>query len=666
MKSLRFYYSAPLERFLTQNQESILGEIYSNSTAAEVTIQQQSAWKEEIAILQAELSKLPSKEGRILFEYVIPRRGKRVDVVLLYKNIIFLLEFKCGADSYSSSTYDQVYDYALDLHCFQKESQDKLIVPMMVPTQAESTEFELHRMENVAEPIGCNAQTVAQTITKVCDRFSHEGAFDYEQWEVGEYCPTPTIVEAAQALYTGHNVEEITRSDAGAENLTKTTEAIDALITKSRATHEKAICFVTGVPGAGKTLVGLNLAVRHSCPEQREPATFLSGNYPLVTVLQEALARDKREQLKAAGKKVKKAEVLRQTSTFIQIIHKYRDAYIKDLQPPPERIVIFDEAQRAWTHDKIADFMKRKKDIQAFPYSEPAFLIQTMDRHKDWAAIICLVGGGQEINDGEAGLPEWFEALRHSFPEWHVYVSPQLNDEVYTRRYTWKELLSGLRVTEMPELHLATSVRSFRTPKLALFIDALLNLDTPLAARCYAAIAHSYPIVVTRNLQLAKQWLRKQCRGTMRCGILASSGALRLKAEGLFVKNNIDVGDWFLNPKTDVRSSYQLEDVATEFDVQGLELDFSLVAWDADFRYHEGTWQARQFRGATWIKHDGAEQFRYRKNAYRVLLTRARQGMIIFIPQGDAADDTRLPQYYDGTYEYLRSLGIPDLSATEG
>lgn len=536
MKNLRCYYSAPLEVFLGQDPVAIFGEICGNSTNAEVTVQQQSAWKDEIDILQTALLELSSRDGRILFEYVIPRRGKRVDVVLLYRNIVFLLEFKCGDDSYSSSTFDQVYDYALDLHCFQKESHDKLIVPIMVPTRAMEQRFVLHRLENVLEPIGCNAQTIARSIESVCDAFSSEAPFDYVRWENGEYCPTPTIVEAAQALYLGHGVEEITRSDAGAENLTKTTTAINEIIARSRERREKAICFVTGVPGAGKTLVGLNLAIQHARPEESEPAAFLSGNYPLVTVLQEALVRDKLIQLKEEGVKANKKDILRRVSAFIQIIHKYRDAYLKDAQPPPEHVVIFDEAQRAWTHAQIAKFMRTKKGISDFTYSEPEFLIQTMSRHEDWAVVVCLVGGGQETNDGEAGLPEWFEALRRSFPDWHVYISPQINDEVYTRNLTREELLGGLCVTELPSLHLATSVRSFRTPKLAAFVDALLTLDVTVARYYWREIASLYPIVITRDLSAAKNWLRERCRGTMHCGVLASSGALRLKAEGLFVK----------------------------------------------------------------------------------------------------------------------------------
>lgn len=660
MKNSRCYYAADIRTFLAQAPDQILGGINRNNTSAEVTERQQFAWIQEIDILRHELASL--EEGRIIFEYVIPRRGKRVDVVILYHHIIFLLEFKCGEEHYLASACNQVYDYALDLHYFQKSSHDKLIVPVMVPTEATTICLAISCKDRVIAPLGCGACGIAALIRSVCARFPAERPFNYAQWEDAEYCPTPTIVEAAQALYSGHNVEAITRSDAGAENLTKTTSVINGIITRSKLFNEKSICFVTGVPGAGKTLVGLNLAVQHSNSETNRLAVFLSGNFSLVKVLQEALARDKVAQGLDVGLRIKKAEALRETSTFIQIIHTYRDFFVSDERAPRERVAIFDESQRAWTHQKIETFMRTKKGISAFPYSEPEFLIQTMDRHGDWSVIVCLVGGGQEINDGEAGLPEWFDALRRSFPHWHVYVSPHLTNEVYMRGREWGEMVAGLSVREEEALHLATSLRAFRAPEVSDFVDTLLAVSKEEAMRLWPVICNSYPIVVTRDLGRAKAWVKEQCRGSMRCGVLASSGALRLKAEGLFVKSEIAVENWFLNPKGDVRSSYQLEDVATEFSVQGLELDYAVVAWDADFAFHAGGWLSRTFSGTSWKCDKNPEQVRYRKNAYRVLLTRARQGMVIFVPRGDRSDPTRDPAWYDGTYAYLRALGIPALA----
>ena len=656
--NMRAYYSASLSDFLQQSTNEILGIIHTNDASSETTIQQSNTWETEVTILKDQLRNLP--DGRIIFEYTIPRMGKRVDVVVLTHNIVFLLEFKCGDTEYRQSTYDQVYDYALDLRNFQKESHDKLLVPMMISTRAPRYQNILTVRERIIEPIRCNAQNLGIAIEHIANQYE-EPSFDYKAWEDSEYLPTPTIVEAAQALYRGHNVHDITRSDAGAENLTVTTDEINRIIDHSKAHNRKSICFVTGVPGAGKTLVGLNIAIQRSDAQQGEHAVFLSGNFPLVNVLQEALARDKVGQEKQHGRRISKSAALRSTSAFIQIIHKYRDSFVGNHNIPPERVAIFDEAQRAWTHEMIEKFMATKKGVSPFPYSEPEFLISTMDRHQDWAVVICLVGGGQEINTGEAGLPEWFDSLRRAFPDWDVYITPQLNDDEYRRGRNWHEMLAGLHTYERNELHLATSVRSFRTPDLAAFVKAVLDAETMEAQRLYQKIKDKYPIVITRDLSKAKSWVRDKCQGTTRYGLLASSGGLRLKPEGIFVKNEISVANWFLNGKDDVRSSYMLEDVVSEFDIQGLELDYSIVAWDADYRYVNGAWTYNNFVGHRWTNVSSDERRLYLKNAYRVLLTRARQGMAIFVPEGSSEDSTRKSEWYDGIFDYLKFIGIPVL-----
>lgn len=654
MRNLRSYYSATIAQFLQLSDSEILGIIHSNDISSETTIQQSNTWESEVQILKNQLRSF--SDGRIIFEYTIPRMGKRVDTVVLYKSIVFLLEFKVGDKEYRQSTYGQVYDYALDLLNFQKESHDKLIVPIMVSTNAPRYQNTLTERERIIEPIRCNAQNLGVSINQQYN----EPEFNYALWENSEYLPTPTIVEAAQALYRSHNVHEITRSDAGAVNLTVTTDEINRIIDYSKANHRKSICFVTGVPGAGKTLVGLNLAIQRSDAAAGEHAVFLSGNFPLVTVLQETLARDKVEQEKQAGRKLSKSDALRSTSAFIQIIHKYRDSFVGNDHVPPERVAIFDETQRAWTEDMIAKFMQTKKGVANFEYSEPEFLISTMDRHQDWAVIICLVGGGQEINTGEAGLPEWFDSLSRAFPYWDVYITPQLNDEEYRREREWNDMISNLQIHENADLHLATSVRSFRTPDLAAFVKAVLDVDTDAAKELYSRIKDKYPIVLTRDLNKAKKWVREQCQGTTRYGLLASSGALRLKPEGIFVKNEISVANWFLNGKDDVRSSYYLEDVVSEFDIQGLELDYSIVAWDADFRFDGEQWGYYNFSGSRWMNVASEDRRLYLKNAYRVLLTRARQGMVIFIPEGSDTDGTRKREWYDGTYELLKRIGLTE------
>lgn len=656
--NMRAYYSALIPDFLRQSTNEILGIIHTNDVSAETTIQQSNTWEAEVKILKEQLKNLSG--GRIIFEYTIPRMGKRVDVVVLYRNIVFLLEFKCGDDEYRQTTYDQVYDYALDLRNFQKESHDKLLVPMMISTRAPRYTNTLTERDRIIDPIRCNGQSIGVAIEHIANLYN-EPAFDYKAWEDSEYLPTPTIVEAAQALYRGHNVHDITRSDAGAENLTVTTDEINRIIDHSKAHGRKSICFVTGVPGAGKTLVGLNIAIQRSDAQQGEHAVFLSGNFPLVQVLQEALARDKVEQEKLRGSRVSKSDALRSTSAFIQIIHKYRDSFVGNHNVPPERVAIFDEAQRAWTQEMIEKFMATKKGVSPFLYSEPEFLISTMDRHQDWAVVICLVGGGQEINTGEAGLPEWFDSLRRAFPDWDVYITPQLNDDEYRRGRDWNDMLAGLQTFERSELHLATSVRSFRTPDLAAFVKAVLDGETATAQMLHQRIKDKYPIVITRDLNKAKAWVRDHCQGTTRYGLLASSGGLRLKPEGIFVKNEVSVANWFLNGKNDVCSSYMLEDVVSEFDIQGLELDYSIVAWDADYRYVDGEWTYNNFVGHRWTNVSSDERRLYLKNAYRVLLTRARQGMAIFVPAGSDEDQTRKREWYDGIHNYLKEIGVEEI-----
>lgn len=659
MNSLRAFYQSSVSNFLKSDNDKILGEISKNNYSFETKIQQKNTWIKEIEILKRELKKLIDEDGRILFEYVIPRMGKRIDNVILYKNIIFLLEFKCGNNCYYSSDYDQVYDYSLDLKNFHKESGDKLIVPILIATEAPSFNNSIVIDNKVMVPLKCNEFGIGNLITNIVSSFKEE-SFSYDGWISSEYFPTPTIIEAAQALYTNHSVMDIARNDAGAKNLTLTTNALNEIISFSKQNHRKSICFVTGVPGAGKTLVGLNLGIQKSDLIKEDHAVFLSGNFPLVEVLQEALVRDKLKKMKDLNEKVNKSEVKRKTNAFIQIIHKYRDSYINNKNIPPEHVVIYDEAQRSWNSEKIADFMKNKKGIANFNYSEPEFLISTLDRHKDWAVIICLIGGGQEINDGEAGLPEWFKALRERFNYWDVYVSNNLKDE-YLIDNTWKDLIKDLNLKYVSDLHLSVSLRSFRSPYVSEFIKALLDNDLIKSKKLHSKIKENYPIKLTRNLETAKKWVKDKSKGSEKYGLLATSGGLRLKAEGIFVKNKVNIANWFLNDKEDVRSCYALEDVITEFDVQGLELDYSIVAWDADLRMINGKWEYKKFRGSKWNNINKPDDRLYLKNSYRVLLTRSRQGMIIFIPKGSDSDTTRAKVFYDGTYEYLKNIGIEEL-----
>ncbi|MBO5438370.1 MAG: DUF2075 domain-containing protein [Thermoguttaceae bacterium] len=646
----RFYYANSVSNFLVDTQESILGTLTSNSQF-DVMNSQRDAWIRQIQILKRELAGFDS--GTILFEYTIPRIGLRIDNVLLYNGHVFLLEFKVGEKEHKFGDKIQVTDYALDLKNFHKFSHDATIVPILVATEAPDSPINTGEMKpQIHNVVFCNGKVgnLYQRIRSISENLGTRELNHYD-WIHSIYLPTPTIIEAAQVLYRGHNVSEISRNEASATNLGSTTQAIGKIIDECKAQHQKAICFITGVPGAGKTLAGLNIAnSRHNFSEE-EHAIFLSGNGPLVEVLQEALTRD---QVSQTG--IRKEEARNKAKAFIQIIHHFRDdALSTGTTPPCEKVAIFDEAQRAWDVHALSNFMKRKKNISDFSMSEPAFLIDIMDRHKDWAVIICLVGGGQEINTGEAGLVEWFRALRNQFPYWKIYVSDRITDEEYSHGQSLADLFQGLNTTIVPELHLAVSLRSFRSENVSAFVKYLLDGDWQKAKSFYQQFEKDYPIVLTRNLQKARQWVRKQANGSERFGLIASSNAKRLKPCGIWVENELKAPVWFLNDQNDIRSSYFLENVATEFAIQGLELDWTLLAWDTDMRIVNGTWECHAFRGTHWEKTNPIRA-QYIKNAYRVLLTRARQGMVIFVPEGNPEDKTRKPEWYDQIYRHLKEI----------
>jgi Schlafen group 3, DNA/RNA helicase domain len=655
----REYYSSTIERFLDASSEKIIGTLTIKSGFA-VEPTQRDAWLGEIAILETTLRDF---NGQVYFEYSIPRMGRRIDVVLLIESALFVLEFKIGEHQFTSYAINQAYDYALDLKNFHETSRDLLIAPIVIATNAAAPPPTIRTTvhgDNVLAPMRCTAESLPATLRNVLEAADAE-RIDAIAWESGRYSPTPTIIEAAMALYNNHSVTEISRNDAAAINLTTTSAAIAEIIENARATSFKAICFVTGVPGAGKTLVGLNIATQRRDESDELHSVFLSGNRPLVEILCEALARDRVRRNKKVGKKTKKGAVLSEVKAFVQNVHHFRDECIVDLGPPIEHVALFDEAQRAWNLEQTASFMRRKKNLPDFNQSEPEFLVSCLDRHHDWAVIVCLVGGGQEINTGEAGISEWINALNHSFPEWRVYISSRLSDSEYSADHALDSLANRSHVTIRDELHLAVSIRSFRAENVSLLIKQLLDLEAEQARTTLANISAHYPIVLTRDLDRAKHWLRERARGSERYGVVASSQAERLKPLALNVKYTIDPRLWFLNGPEDTRSSFYLEDVATEFDVQGLELDWACVTWDADFRYTPDGWEHKSFVGDRWNRINKPQRRLYQKNAYRVLLTRARQGMVICVPSGDSHDPTRKPEFYDSTFEYLRQIGLSQI-----
>ena len=707
----RCLYTASFEEFIKTEDNSIFGALCDNYHGQALTTTRE-AWKGEISIMKGIVQQHSNRNGRIVFEYDIPRLGKRIDVVLLIDGIIFCLEFKVGESSILEADVDQVLDYALDLKNFHKFSQDNLIVPILVATNYRdaSTNIQMSVYDDrVVNPLVTGKAGIAKLIAEVLRRFPNETPINPD-WIISPYAPTPTIIEAAKTLYENHSVENITRHEADKVTTDRTIAYILDVIQHSKANQEKSICFVTGVPGAGKTLVGLDVAIKQTyqgqdTPVEDEGAVYLSGNGPLVAVLNEALAQDNYKKAKAKGESKKLSDSRREVSKSIQIIHRYRDNMLAKIKNPVENgileidpkkavklkksgygevehVAIFDEAQRSWTHKRIADYLKRggtygnKLKVPNFPMSEAAFLIWSLDQREDWATIVCLVGGGQEINTGEAGISEWISALNEKFPHWNIYISPKLTEPEYAEGKVNELLAGNPNVTYAESLHLGVSLRSYRAEKLSAFVHALLSFDDS-ATQLYREIKDKYPIVLTRDMAKAKQWLHEKVRGTERTGVLVTKEAARFKPLGIHILASGDENavHWFLEDKADTRSSNYLEDAATEIQVQGLELDYTCLLWDADMRYDNGKWRFYKFNGKTnWVEQianteSKQELQKYMLNAYRVLLTRARAGMVICVPAGNPnktvsgfwEDSTRLPEFYDDTYQYLKNLGIEEI-----
>ena len=711
-KSTRCLYHNRFSAFLSDTEQSILGILCDGYHGA-VQSTQIEAWKSEISLIKRVLLPYQNESGKIIFEYDIPRLGKRIDVVLLLKGIIFCIEFKTGnKDALAEADVDQVLDYALDLTNFHKFSENRLIAPILIVSKYQRSSTVIQKSvydENVLNPLISGENGLQELIHKVIEKYPDLPPLE-ENWIISPYAPTPTIIEAARTLYESHSVEDITRHEADKVSTDATISCILDVIEKSKRNGEKSICFVTGVPGAGKTLVGLEVAVRqtyqgHDKPVDDEGAVYLSGNGPLVAVLTEALAKDNYEKCKARKESKKITDSRREVGKFINMIHRYRDNMLAKIKNPvengvleidPEKAVkmaesgygevehvaIFDEAQRSWMHKRLAEYLKRggtygnKLKVPNFPMSEAGFLIWSLDQREDWATIVCLVGGGQEINTGEAGISEWIEALNNDFPDWKVYISPKLTESEYAEGRVNELLKENRNVTFSSDLHLSVNLRSFRAEKLSTFVHMLLSFEEQ-AKSVYQEFCDKYPIVLTRNMNTARKWLRNRAMGTERTGILVTKEAARFKPLAVHILPSGDENavHWFLEDKTDTRSSNYLEDAATEIQVQGLELDYACLLWDADMRYENGEWHFYKFNGQTkWNEQNGdsesmQERRKYMLNAYRVLLTRARKGLVICVPEGNAnktvggfwEDTTRIPEYYDGTYAYLKSLGLEEI-----
>ena len=687
------YYRATLKEWINTPANSILGEIeHQASLQGFVTsfTSQTQAWVFQIELLKEAASTwLQTRPDRaswaLLIEYPIPRRQRRIDVVLLAAGAIFCIEFKTDLhtkrknqlqpkrDALLRGGMRQVEDYALDLRDFHSASRIAPIFPILALPHAENNDevLEIQRPAHVATTVKLNQLGLVQYVEQVAQCLGDtEPVIDAEAWDNASYHPVPTIIEAAEVLYGDHDVREIAHSAAGPANLAATSERLLELVNRAKMNHEKIVCFVTGIPGAGKTLAGLNLA--HS-PELRAaglpPSVFLTGNGTLVKVVAEALARDK---TKAGGI----ANARRTVTTFIQNVHSYIRFALRSNGAQPEKVVVFDEAQRAWNVDQIVkkfsalrgrsfDVLDQQYDV----FSEAQQMLLVMDRHPDWAVLVALIGGGQEINDGESGLEEWGLALQHSATNWKIAASPVIlpgGDGIAGQHLFPAAIPETLEVMSELSLHLNVCIRSLRADSLSQWVDAILKGDGAHARDLIPTCA-DYPITLTRCLATARQWLRENCRGERRCGLLASAGALRLRAEGIevtqsFRANKKQYENWFLSPIDDIRSSNQLEIAATQYECQGLEIDWAGLCWGEDLlRLPSDEWCYTINKGGSRNAVRDEDKKRYLLNCYRVLLTRARSGMVLFIPKTEIDDKTRPGALYDATANFLINCGVQSL-----
>lgn len=659
---MKAYYSNAISEFIADNTDNIIGKLTRESGLAgfhQLLHKQTASWGSEINLLKNSLIQITDihKNG-ILFEYPIARRSKRIDVIIVLNNIVIVIEFKDGKSTYDNIDEEQLIDYCLDLRDFHKESRNKTIIPIvLVPNGPNKNNSIIESIDAVHDTLYANSNNLAGIISQIV-RFDNTATIsDYTCWELSDYQPTPTIIEAAQTLYSGKSVREITNSHAGKKNLNKTTDAVVQAVMHSKSNNKKVICFITGVPGAGKTLAGLNIAHHSELQSQGGSlATFLSGNAPLIKVLREALSRDSYNRKKNSGTTTKKKEHDR-VIAFIENVHRFIDEYFSEKNKVPNnKVVVFDEAQRAWNSEQS----KRKFNRD---FSEPEMMFEIMNRHKDWAVIVALIGGGQEINTGEAGLREWGDNILSKYNDWEVFVSPELMTGNHsTGNLTLFETVpDDIAINKIQDLHLDVSIRAYKAEELSNWVNLLLQNRHQNAFDIFSDKLNEYHITITRSLPKAKEWLKNKCKGNRRMGLVASSGARRLIAEGLDVKSELDAANWFLNPRDDVRSSYYLELPATEFSIQGLELDWVGVCWDLDLRRSNSDWDFKAFKGTKWQSIKSEDKKVYLLNKYRVLLTRAREGMVIWVPQGDENDYTRPPKEYDKIFNYLKSCGIPEI-----
>jgi hypothetical protein len=667
------FYRATVEEYLAHSEESVrdrLATSYANRGYTSQYVDQTLTWERDLRALRLVLEDCVRQSATalawgLLLEFSIPRKEMRIDAVLLVRDAIVVLEAKTTL--VNAEARRQLEEYALLLHYFHQGSAERRIVPVLVSPDASEPQLAALRQAELFPQLASywvtpviSAKWSALTTVLLAIEKNAELQLLAESWGNSAYFPVPSILEAAVALRSGLSIREIAHSEASEHEISMVRETIQGFVNQARIEKYHAICFLTGVPGSGKTLVGLSLA--HTDESKLDAIHFMSGNGPLVQVLQHLFTQESMRNGAPAPQARSEAR------TLIENVHIFARYYTEDhAGPPSNHAIIFDEAQRAW--NRAQNLRKFRRD-----YSEPEMLLRIMERHTDWAVVIALVGGGQEINDGEAGLEEWGRALRGTSKSWRIHASPEVLEggpsTASHRLFAGSSSSDEVRTSDA--LHLRTSNRSLRAEQLATWVNHLLAGEADKAAAL--GVTNKFPIFLSRDLGATRRKLRSETRGVDRCGLVGSSGAARLRAEGLEPSSTFHAEypweHWYLAGAEDVRSSYRCEVFATEFEIQGLELDWIGLCWGGDLIWDTlGAWQLRALRhgrASKWSAIRNEEKLNYRRNAYRVLLTRARKGMVLFVPEGDKDDSTRSPEEFAATADFLLRCGVTPLVVGDG
>ncbi len=644
------WWSGTVHEFLLQAAAGILGELSTRLVETHVVnhAAQILAWRQQIDILKQALEGFDA-EGQLLPEYPLLRLGRHIDTILVTGAAVFVLEFKMHG-ALTEADRRQVEDYALDLQDFHSASHYQPIIPILIASDAPAKPIDWPLLWHGVAPhvFTANRRSLRDLLTQIHQRAATANpSIAIETWEAAPYRPVPTIVDAARLLYGRHAVTDLRAARADVLNLSRTRDAIATAITEAKQQSSHVVLFVTGIPGAGKTLCGLDAVFGAD-----EPSAFLTGNFPLIFVMRAALERDVRDQ----GRSMREAK--QKTEAAIQPLMGFLRDNLQRESAPHEHVIVFDEAQRAWD----AAFGARKF---GHPQSEAAMFLDIMQRHADWSVIVALVGYGQEINTGEAGLAAWGEALAER-PAWQILAPVAVLTAPDPRQRLSGIGIDRLRIVE--DFHLNVAVRSIRSDACNAWVEAVLAGDQTRAKEL-AENATELPFLLTRSLPDMRHYLRLIARGERRAGLVCSAGARRLRAEG--IDPNFDhmddntVANWFLNRWPDVRASDALEVPATQFACQGLELDYVGLCWGNDLIRRAGAWVSRKFVGTRWQTFRNESDIAFRINTYRVLLTRARYRTVIWVPHGDKADATRPQAEFEDIANFLLACGVPVLAEPE-